>query len=74
MIKVFSMAIQTIFGATVLTCGVPADYRDNPPDVYHAVRYVCIAEVGGQTYAANGVIYRLADDGDKPKISFDDML
>ena len=67
MITIFQMAIQTILGWTVLTCGVPMDAYPQPGEGFKKMDYVCLIEVDGHKFAAEGTLYRVVE-GEPPRL------
>lgn len=60
MIKLFTIAIQTLFGWTVFSCGAPAaDFQARPPEGFHTIEYACVIEVNGDRYGTRGTFFRL---------------
>jgi hypothetical protein len=58
MIKIFSLAMQMIWGLTTVTCGIPADVT---PDLTAGVDYMCIIEVNEARYGTTGKLFSLGE-------------
>ena len=70
MITILKFAMQTIFGWTVITCGVPVDdFQVRPEGGFSEIRYVCLVELeGDQKYIAKGVFSELRENDARFKL------